>query len=184
MERNLVANALLPNSQEFLVSYAGLTPFWGRTKGTHLLNWYVYLFSFWFCITELWQNPKETSAGRKITLFSALANSTFLPDFAKQSCLALQASPAATIPFWPSNCIFPDQSDFFSYSIFFPKPFLFLLALHLFPFLPISLTFYYFSILISPLSFNYCYVLKSFLDFWVLIFLKSNENSGSHDCLA
>lgn len=134
MERNMLANALLPKSQEFLVSQAGLTPFWGRTKGTHLLNKFVYLLSFWFCRTELWQNPKETPAGGKITLFSALANSIFLPRLCKTDLLSFASSSSchySFLAFWlhTSRSVWFLQLQY----IFYPKPFfLFLLALHLF----------------------------------------------------
>lgn len=127
-----------------------------RIKGTYLLNKLVYLFSFWFCRIELWQDPREPSAGEKISLFSALAYSIFLPRLCKTDLPSSAASSSChcfSLAFWSHMPL--AQSDFFSSFIFLSNrlslispcsspqwyPLSFFLSFHFLPFSLMPITF-------------------------------------------
>lgn len=133
-------------------------------------------------------SQRSTHRGRKIALFSTLANCIFLPQLRQTDLLGFAGScncPHSSLAFWlqmswrsqiPSVLL-----------LFFPKPFLFrfsllfatVILIQRFPFLqflPPSMTSPYHPL--SPPFSIYCCVLKGVLDFWAVIFLKSNENRG------
>lgn len=117
---NMLANALLSKFTEISGILSRFDTILGRElRGKNLLNKLVYLFSFWFCRTEFWQNPRETSAGEKITLFSALANSIFLPRLCKTDLLSFASSSSchrSSLAFWlrlPGLVRFPQFWYFF-----------------------------------------------------------------------
>ena len=119
-------------------------------KGTHPLNKLVYLFSFWFCRIVLWpRSQKSISREKKITLYSALANSVFLPRLCKtdllsfagsSSCHCFSLASGYTCPWFTHVssalccccCCFPLQSLFFNFSLLFTAA----IPNKLFPFLP------------------------------------------------
>lgn len=123
-----------------------------RIKGTYLLNKLVYLFSFWFCRIEFWQDPREPSAGEKNLLIFCFSLQHFpaqtLQNGLAQLCRLLQLPlflSGLLVPHAPGSVRFLQffyfslKPSFFNFSLLFTT----VISFKLFPFLPFPPIFSY-----------------------------------------